>query len=272
MARTVIVVPCYNEAERLKVATFRRFVADCDDLSFLFVNDGSRDDTLEILNELSRKDPRHFDVLNLSVNSGKGEAVRQGMRAALSTDAAFVGYWDADLATPLEAIPLFRDVFARCPEIGIVVGTRIPLLGRAIHRQTQRKWLGRLFANVASLALGTRIYDTQCGAKLFRATPEIASVLNEPFASKWVFDVEIFARLIHAQRGTASPPIPRQMYELPLDHWEDVAGSRVKPFDFVQAALDLATIYLRYLRPGLPPNVRPVSSGDAVVEAPRRAA
>ena len=274
MNNTVIVVPCYNEADRLDVERFRRFAANQHALRFLFVNDGSSDRTQQILQDLHEDVPAHFDVINLDVNSGKAEAVRRGMLTALVFDAEYVGFWDADLATPLEAIPVFRFVMQRREDVEIVIGTRIPLLGRSIKRQTKRKFLGRVFANVASAALGISIYDTQCGAKMFRASRELAVALSQPFVSRWIFDVEILARLIDARRGTELPPVGQLLYEQPLEQWRDIAGSRVKPADFFKAAGELATIYWRYLRPGLPPRKIPSTrkSQPRPVESPRRAA
>jgi len=271
--RTTIVVPCFNEAERLNVSRFRRFAANQHALRFLMVNDGSSDRTLQILRELHEQDPRRFDVLDLDVNSGKAEAVRRGMLAALANEADFVGFWDADLATPLEAIPVFRFVMQRRPDIDLVIGTRIPLLGRKIQRNTKRKFLGRVFANVASRALGIPIYDTQCGAKLFRASPELQTAINDRFVSRWIFDVEIMARLKSLRRGGQGPTVKSSIYEQPLERWKDVAGSRVKPADFFKAAGELATIYWRYLRPGLPTAAGvPQPAKKPAAEPPRKAA
>jgi hypothetical protein len=91
------------------------------------------------------------------------------------------------------------------------------------------------------------IYDSQCGAKLFRITPEFAKVLAEPFHSRWIFDVEILARFMQMHRGD-SDAIARQIYEYPLPEWTDVAGSKVKSTDFLRAFGELATIHRRHLR------------------------
>ena len=257
MANTVIVVPCYNEADRLDVEQFRRFIAAGRPQRFLLVNDGSQDATLEILRRMCSDDPRHFDLLDIPENSGKAEATRRGILWAMDWGADYVGFWDADLATPLEEIPKFCDILDRRPEIEIVVGTRLPLLGRVIERRPLRHLLGRLFAKVASTTLGMRIYDTQCGAKLFRSSSAMQAVFAHPFLARWIFDVEILARLDYTRRGTDLPDIRHVVYESPLERWEDVAGSKLKKGDFVKAAMELAIIYWRYLRPGLS---RPVAS------------
>ncbi len=117
------------------------------------------------------------------------------MLSALGSGAEYVGFWDADLATPLEDIESFCRVLDGKPRIETVVGTRIRLLGHRIERQPTRYWLGRLFANTASVALGLRVFDTQCGAKLFRVTPTTAKLFERPFLTRWIFDVEILARM-----------------------------------------------------------------------------
>src|SRR3954470_6062577 len=110
MRNTAVVVPCYNEAERLDSGAFREFARSNSDVSFLFVNDGSVDRTQDLLEELHRDDPVAFRSHRLERNLGKAEAVRRGMLLAMESRPAYVGYWDADLATPLEAILDFRAV------------------------------------------------------------------------------------------------------------------------------------------------------------------
>jgi dolichyl-phosphate beta-glucosyltransferase len=253
MPRTVIVVPCYNEARRLNLRAIQDYGRRGGVAELLFVNDGSRDETLELLEHLNKVNPQRFSFLHLARNGGKAEAVRMGMQMALSTGADFVGFWDADLATPLSDIEPFCRILEGKPHIDAVIGTRMRLLGHAIQRQALRYWLGRCFANCASLALGVRIFDTQCGAKLFRATDELVAVVSQPFCTRWIFDVEIFARMKQLRRSADRSPLEQSIYEFPLDSWRDVAGSNVKGRDFAKASLELARIYWRHLRPGAPP-------------------
>jgi dolichyl-phosphate beta-glucosyltransferase len=258
MAHAVIVVPCFNEAERLQVQRFEQFVAATHGIDFLLVNDGSRDATLEVLEGLHARHPRRFSFLHLAHNSGKAEAVRQGCLLALESRPAFLGYWDADLATPLEDIPTFVSVLERKPAIDVVVGCRMPLLGRKIERRPIRHLLGRVFANTASLALGMPIFDTQCGAKLFRVTTVLRQAIAEPFCTRWIFDVEILARMLLARQALQLSSLAEALYEQPLDQWHDVAGSKLKRSDFAKAFVEMARIYGRYLRPAAtwnPPNV-----------------
>jgi glycosyltransferase involved in cell wall biosynthesis len=268
--RATIVVPCYNEAHRLRTEPFFEFLAGNTSVRFLFVNDGSTDNTLSLLEALVRDAIRlghqgRIAVLDKKVNGGKAEAIRDGMNAAMTTTGTttgattgtgtaagtgasaceYVGFWDADLATPLSAIPQLLGVLEGAPHLEMIFGARVRLLGRTIRRNPARHYLGRLFATVASRTLKLAIYDTQCGAKVFKAGADLRQVLGEPFLSRWIFDVEMIARYIRL-RGRHF--CFHSIYEFPLESWHDVAGSKVGPFDFFHAGFDILRIYRRYLR------------------------
>ena len=213
---TIIVVPCYNEALRLDPLPFREFALEHPDLRFLFVNDGSTDGTRQLVDALHQAAPDRFLVCHLAQNSGKAEAVRQGVLRAFAEGPTYVGFWDADLATPLEGISAFCSILDTRMDIDMVVGSRVRLLGHSVMRSPLRHYLGRVFATAASLVLGVGIYDTQCGAKLFRASAEFCSLFQAPFRTRWVFDVEFLARLIVVRRETNQPPIDETVYEFPL--------------------------------------------------------
>lgn len=243
--KVVIVVPCYNEARRLRTSDFLDFL-DLHPVDFLFVNDGSKDNTAEVLAKLRALRPDRIDVLDDGTNRGKAEAVRNGVLRAIANGCELVGFWDADLATPLDAIPDFVAILAARPDIDMVFGSRVKLLGRRVERRASRHYLGRIFATVVSTILRLPIYDTQCGAKLFRIGPDTRNLFDQPFCSRWVFDVELIARFI---RKTGCPDTAaRRIYELPLQVWEDVAGSKVKPLDFLVSFTDVAKIYWKYIR------------------------
>src|SRR4029077_432705 len=120
-------------------------------------------------------------LLRAPHNQGKAAAVRQGVNYAMEQGAEYVGFWDADLATPLNAIQQFTAVFAARPDVDLVFGARVNLLGRHVHRKASRHYLGRVFATVVSAALRLPIYDTQCGAKIFRVTPATRVLWADPF-------------------------------------------------------------------------------------------
>ncbi|WP_136513212.1 glycosyltransferase [Geomonas edaphica] len=242
---TRIVVPCYNEAKRLHPRAFLAALGDDPGLSFLFVNDGSTDATLEVLRALQAEAPVRIALLDLDRNVGKGEAVRLGMLDATEGPYDLVGYWDADLATPLSALGEFLRLLED-PEVDGVIGARVRLLGRKIRRRPLRHYLGRGFATCASLLLGLNVYDTQCGAKLFRNSPILRSVLSAPFKVRWIFDVELLARfplLMEVSGVTRS----QRWVEHPLLEWTDVKGSKLELSDYFRAVAEFA-ILLYYLR------------------------
>jgi glycosyltransferase involved in cell wall biosynthesis len=248
VASVVIVVPCYNEEKRLDRASFLAFENPLHSIKFLFVNDGSTDNTLQLLESLRMSNSDKFSVLSLPQNQGKAEAVRRGILAALTAQPDYVGFWDADLATPLETIPQFVDFAESRPQLSIILGARVKLLGREIQRRSSRHYLGRVFATVASAVLGLAIYDTQCGAKLFKVSRLVTDLFQQPFQSRWIFDVEILARLMQITRGKDVPQPDRLIYEFPLTEWRDIPGSKVRLYDFIKSAWELYRIRRTYFR------------------------
>ena len=245
--KTILVVPCYNEAARLDLAEFQAFAAENSGVRFLFVNDGSTDDTAAVLRKLSESRPETFLVHELPRNSGKAEAVRVGILRAIELHPDYVGFWDADLSTPLGEIDEMLAVFLRNPEIEMVFGARVNLLGRQVRRKLYRHYIGRVFATAVARALGLPIYDTQCGAKLFRANDRLAELFQDPFISKWIFDVEIIARAIQMRRAANLSPVAETIYEQPLMSWSDVVGSKIRVRDYFVVFSDFLRIYRRYM-------------------------
>jgi glycosyltransferase involved in cell wall biosynthesis len=243
----IIVVPCYNEANRLEVERFVNFQLPDHRLEFLFVNDGSQDDTFKILKTLRLLAPEQIDVLDLQPNRGKAEAVRQGFLKAIEKSPDYVGFWDADLATPLEEIPRFCEILDNQPDLDMVFGARVKLLGRNIQRKAYRHYFGRVLATAVSLVLDLPIYDSQCGAKLFRVHNALHQAFATPFLSRWVFDVEMVARFKKILAGQGLE-VGSRIYELPLREWKDVGGSKLHLKDGFLAYLDLWKIYKTYLR------------------------
>jgi len=241
--KTVIVIPCYNEAKRLKPNSYLDFLKKHSKIDLIMVNDGSTDKTQTLLQTIRQDDPNRCMVLNLDRNSGKSEAVRQGIIKALSTGADYVGYWDADLSTPLETIPKFCTILNEKPYLFMVFGARVLLLGKNVERSASRHYFGRGFATIVSLMLKIKVYDTQCGAKLFRAGPEIKRIFENRFISRWVFDVEIIARWIRLCQTYQLPPVDKVIYEYPLPVWLHVAESKIKISDGATVARDLYKIY-----------------------------
>ncbi len=239
MIGTVIIVPCYNEAARLDTERFAAFAAVQDQAALLFVDDGSVDETARVLDALAARVPGRISVLRLKPNGGKANAVRAGALQAVGEGAVRVGYWDADLSTPLGEVPRFEAVLDARPAVLGVLGSRVRMLGTRIERSSARHYAGRVFATLASVVLRLAVYDTQCGAKLFRVSPAFRAALAAPFRSRWAFDVELLARMDLASRAGGGPPVGELLVELPLQEWLHVGGSKLRPTAMVQATLEL---------------------------------
>ncbi|MCK6446936.1 MAG: glycosyltransferase [Planctomycetes bacterium] len=248
MPRAAIVIPCFNEAARLDVARLRGELARSPEVDYVLVDDGSRDETRARLEEVRRGLEARVEVLGLDTNQGKAEAVRLGLLAALARRPDYVGYWDADLATPIEVAEDFRRWLDVHADFEILTGARVALLGRHVDRKPLRHYVGRVFATAASLTLGLPIYDTQCGAKLFRVLPHTKELFAEPFVGRWVFDIEILARRQRLARERGLARVEAVLYEFVLTRWIDVAGSKVKPLDLLRSLWQLRAIRKRYFR------------------------
>jgi dolichyl-phosphate beta-glucosyltransferase len=249
--QAIVVVPCYNEAKRLDLQAFGAFLTNTPGVRLVFVNDGSRDATLSVLETLHAAYPDRVEVLSLSRNSGKAEAVRLGLDYAAASDVEFVGYWDADLATPLDAIEDFLRIGQRYPETEVIYGARLQLLGHRVARTLSRRIISRICARLARLAVGLPIGDTQCGAKLLRNSPRLRQALAQPFSAGWLFDVELFSRVARTSASSA-----KAFYEYPLPEWTEVPGSKVTGRAIRRAGLAMLRL-IAERRLGLP--ARPVT-------------
>lgn len=242
MKKVLILIPCYNEENRFPKQVFHDFLLDSANTKvyFLFINDGSTDNTSVIVSELSN-DFEKCSFISLERNVGKAEAIRAGMLSQQSKDFDYVGYFDADLAAPLSQIELLKLSIKQHEMPLMILGARISLLGSTqINRKRSRHYIGRIFATIVSNMLRLPIYDTQCGAKLIRKDL-IPIVFKEKFISKWLFDVEILFRIKNNFNDAKS-----KIVEVPLKKWEDVDGSKIGIFYFLRAPFDLLRIYFKY--------------------------
>jgi glycosyltransferase involved in cell wall biosynthesis len=237
-----IIIPCYNEAQRLPVDAFLAYQQTHPDVTFCFVNDGSRDQTADVLAKLQQRNPAQIDVLNLAENQGKAGAVRAGMLHSVQQNHNYLGYFDADLATPLVAIDDLRLILDNHSDCVFVMGSRIKHLGVNIKRHEFRHYVGRIIATVISLILKLPVYDTQCGAKLLRRDV-VSTVFQDGFISPWLFDVELIARLVGLY---GRPNLPGKLLEAPLREWIEQADSRISPTYMFRMWAELYRIYRTY--------------------------
>jgi len=183
-----IVIPAFNESARLG-ATLENVLtyvhAQGWDAEVIVVNDGSRDNTADIVRTFASKDPALRLVEN-SGNRGKGYSVRNGMRNARGRIVLFT---DADLSSPIEEAPKLLEALEDGADIAI--GSRWLRTETQIQRQPlYRQLFGRIFNLLLRIMLGLRFKDTQCGFKAFKQRA-VQSIFRLQKIERWGFDPEI---------------------------------------------------------------------------------
>ncbi len=237
--KACLVIPCYNEAERLQSEKFLEHVKNNPHHSFIFVNDGSSDQTLLLLKNLSRQSEQ-IHYLDLVKNSGKAEAVRYGMLEAYKKDFTHIGFLDADLTIPLETAGEMIQ-FLYVEEKEFVYASRQKRVICNKNQNLLRKLLSCSFSKFSRLLIGLPVNDTQCGAKFFRSHL-IPVLFKESFISRWVFDVEVFFRF----KYYFEVDVEENLLEFPLTHWDDNTTTKIKLKDYLKVPLQLVKIAFAY--------------------------
>ena len=147
-----IVIPCFNEYERLVFSVFEKFLNQKNEISLCFVNDGSKDKTITVLEKIRQINPKRVHIINLKKNFGKSEAVRVGMNFfSINNKIKKIAYLDADLSTSLE------ECFALSKKINsetkFVFASRIKKIDNNIDRYWYRFIIGRILATIISKIL-----------------------------------------------------------------------------------------------------------------------
>ncbi len=236
-----IVIPAYNEEKKLDISSFRNFLAQNSLVSILFVNDASTDNTVATLEPLKIEFKKQVEILCNTTNLGKAESVRKGMNHALTNiHAVKYAFLDADLATSLkECLRIAHTVENK---IRFSFGSRILTLGTDIQRSSFRHYVGRIVATAISNTLKLKVYDTQCGCKVFDRELSL-TIFQDPFISRWLFDVEIFFRTM---KELGRDKIEEKVIEHPLKKWIDKGESKVQFSYFFKLWLDLWKIRRKY--------------------------
>ena len=233
-----LVIPCFNEERRLVQSEVMKCIEALNCVVVL-VDDGSTDGTLGVLNKLALQSPKNIEVLPLPANVGKGEAVRAGFNYAFERSATQVLFCDADFAVGPQDLLRICNALNENPECTAVIGSRIAMVGTNIQRSVFRHYSGRAFATLVSLILGQQIYDTQCGAKVFKADAEVRRAFSQPFLSRWAFDVEAIGRLLRMERSKKNNSL---ILEMPLLSWMEVPGSKLSLVSQLRTVLELFRI------------------------------
>lgn len=239
-----VVIPCYNEAERLLSTEFTDFIDKNSGYHLCFVNDGSKDNTLEVLHKLQKGREEYITVYDCEKNGGKAEAVRLGMLyMAQRTDLDYIGFLDADLSTDLVDFDELVSTIENS-DFKIVSGSRISRMGANITKESARKVISMTINLIIRTILSMNFKDTQCGAKIFHKEV-INLAFDKKFITKWLFDVEIFMRMrIHFGLEKARA----MMCEKPLKRWIHADGSKLSMKDSIKIIGQLGQIAWSYGR------------------------
>jgi len=237
-----VVIPCYNEETRLSCKVFSDFVHQNLGYHLCFVNDGSKDNTLGVLENLRKGREDYISIYDCQQNGGKSEAVRLGiLHLAKNPHFDYVGYLDADLSTDFQD---FEDLVKtiETSQFKIVSGSRISRMGADITKESGRKIISMPINMIIRTILGMSFRDTQCGAKIM--TKDIANnIFNEKFVTRWIFDVEVFLRM---KKFYGKDTVQNMICEQPLKRWIHADGSKLSMKDSVKILGQLLKIAIHY--------------------------
>ncbi|HYM75437.1 MAG TPA: dolichyl-phosphate beta-glucosyltransferase [Candidatus Dormibacteraeota bacterium] len=212
-----IVIPAYNESARLGASLDKVLAyvhAQRWDAEVIVVNDGSRDNTADIVRAVAAKDAMLRLVENPG-NRGKGYSVRNGM---LHAQGRVVLFSDADLSSPIEEAPKLFEALEAGADIAI--GSRWLRAETQTQRQPlHRQLFGRIFNLLLRMTLGLHFADTQCGFKAFKH-PAVQAIFSLQKIERWGFDPEI---LFLARK------LGFKVQEVPVA-WGHSGGTRINPF------------------------------------------
>jgi dolichyl-phosphate beta-glucosyltransferase len=224
-----IVIPAYNEGARLG-ATLDKVLAYIHaqkwNAEIIVVNDGSTDNTVEIVRTFAQNDST-LQLVENPGNLGKGYTVRNGM---LRARGQVVLFSDADLSSPIEEVPkLLRALEAGAD---IAIGSRWLRAEMQTERQPlYRQLFGRIFNLMLRLTLGLNFKDTQCGFKAFKQ-PTVQAIFPLQKIYGWGFDPEIL--FLARKFGFKAKEIPVA--------WGHSGGTRIHPL------IDGSRMFLEMLR------------------------
>ena len=237
MSSVAVIVPCYNEEKRIQESEFISFLQVHPDIQVYFVNDGSTDNTEQVLLRIQKSVV--CKIITLEKNTGKAEAIRTGFLSALQDQHLLIGYLDADLSTELnEFLNLRRQLEER--NVDMVLGSRIKKIDTVIERSFFRHIVGRMIATLIDQKFRLGVYDTQCGAKIFQSSI-IETAIGTEFYTKWFFDVELLLRVRKFNpEFTAS--------EVPLFKWINARNSKLSVASFPLILKDVFVLLTKYYR------------------------
>jgi len=206
-----IVIPCYNEEKDIlfKVDVLKQYLKEKEyDSEIILVNDGSKDKTKEIINNI-----KNIKAISYDTNRGKGGAVKEGIKEA---SGEYIIFMDADLSTDLSAIDIVNN---EIESYDIMIGSR-HIKGSNIKKKQplSRQFIGWCCRVIMKILFGFKYKDTQCGFKAFKSSVA-KDIISKQTITDFAFDIEY---LYIAKLNKYS------VKEFPVI-WSDDRGSTVSP-------------------------------------------
>lgn len=234
MQNVAIIIPCFNEDKRIRKELVVALLTNAA-IDVYLANDGSTDNTLGVLKDITQGFENRCFILDYTKNRGKAATIYSAVNELLLKKRySHIGYFDADFSTPPpEVLRMLKEVYKR-PEL-FLTGCRVKLLNAVIDRKFYRHIIGRIIVTMVNIKFKLGVYDTQCGAKIFPA--HIAEIAFEkPFLTSWLFDMEIFIRLKNNNLMSMGR-------EFPLKTWKDIEGSKLSWRTAFKIAKEISTLY-----------------------------
>lgn len=214
-----IAIPVFNEENRLpeKLTPYLDYLEkNLSDYEIIFVNDGSKDNTLGVLERLSFANPK-IRFISSKKNRGRGFGMRVGVLAA---NGDYILETDADFPVSPDHIKIFMDFLESHPEYDFIIGSREHPDSKFVLKQPlPRVFAGKIFHIIFGLAFGMRLNDVMCGFKMFRHDPA-KNIFNYIYDNRYLAAGEII--FVARKFGY-------KFKELPVS-WEDDRRSKVRIF------------------------------------------
>jgi dolichyl-phosphate beta-glucosyltransferase len=218
-------------------------MASLSDTFWVFVDDGSTDNTKNLINDLNLSNIKN---ITMSKNCGKSEAIRTGMLWSSKnffSEFESIGYIDSDGAFNKNDIEHFNKVFKEKYKANDYISlwaSRVALSGRKINRNPVRHIIGRVVSLIVSARRNNIAYDTQCGLKYFPFDNRTMALFEKKFKTRWFLDIEVFIRF------TLSNQKQMKIWEEPLMHWDEIPGSKINLKQIYVVFKEL--IYIKYMQ------------------------
>ncbi|WP_010178814.1 dolichyl-phosphate beta-glucosyltransferase [Aquimarina agarilytica] len=241
--KTGIIIPCYNEENRLDVTAFKNFISTNNAYHLCFVNDGSKDNTIDVLKDIQKTNPNKVSIVDVKVNAGKAAAVRAGAKYFYAKSTVkYIGFMDADLSTDFKDFENLVNTLSTSNSLSFVFGSRAKNASEGIKKDGVRAIISKMINILIVFILGLSIADTQCGAKVFE-TNLVPLLFGRKFKTKWLFDVEMFIRI---KRYFGKQKTLNMILEQPLHRWVHMDDSKLGVKDSVEIPFRLLSIWFNY--------------------------